>query len=646
MLNTCKKTITSLLFLFTFLLANAQLDVSVYNKIKDKYQGEKMVQLSEIAIVNISIKKDKLVVNRKIKEKYIYINKVSLFDYKRSIFSSDFTKLVDYEANSYIYNDDKYKKTAIKQYNEVSSLGGSVFYDDSKEYSFTFPGLTNGSVIEMNTEHSIADARMINSVIFGNFIPIDNFQLEFNVDNRVNIDFITKNFENSNIDYTVTKGKKYTKYIWTANNIKRIKDEARQPAIRYFVPHVIPIVRSYETKKGRHEVLSSLSDLYKWYYSFIKDLDTDISKSELQKTADEITKDCKTDLEKVEKIYGWVQKNINYVAFEYGMGGLIPRKPDEVLRKRYGDCKDYSSILYELLKLSGITSHLTWIGTRDLPYKFTEICSPISDNHMILTYIDDNKYYFLDGTGEFHYLGLPTYSIQGKEALISIDSANYKVVTVPVISSDKNIRYDKVDVSIEGKNIKGSGTYHLSGYPKILFQYRFDGLKNKKLDDAMEDRLELGNNRFELIDYDASSLKSYLPEMVIPFSYEINNYVRAIDDELYINLNLDKEFLWNKLKDDRETPLQFRFRNRVQHEYKLKIPEGYQIDFIPDDVSLNNDVVKMSITYTVRDDTIIYNHIIEGKLLVLYPGNFSQWNELMKDVESAYKKAIVLKKIN
>ena len=49
-----------------------------------------------------------------------------------------------------------------------------------------------------------------------------------------------------------------------------------------------------------------------------------------------------------------LQNNINYVAFEDGLGGFIPRGAASVCDKRYGDCKDKSLLLVTLLRDEGL----------------------------------------------------------------------------------------------------------------------------------------------------------------------------------------------------------------------------------------------------------------------------------------------------
>lgn len=72
-------------------------------------------------------------------------------------------------------------------------------------------------------------------------------------------------------------------------------------------------------------------------------------------------------------IYRWVQQRIHYVAFEDGMNGLVPAAASEVCRTRYGDCKGMSNLLHTLLRARGLDAHLSWVGTRMLPYNYSEL---------------------------------------------------------------------------------------------------------------------------------------------------------------------------------------------------------------------------------------------------------------------------------
>ena len=64
--------------------------------------------------------------------------------------------------------------------------------------------------------------------------------------------------------------------------------------------------------------------------------------------------------------------------------------------KKYGDCKDNSSILSEMLSIAGLRA-ASW-RDRSIPYTYEEVPTP-ADNHMILSYENKGKTYYLDATG-------------------------------------------------------------------------------------------------------------------------------------------------------------------------------------------------------------------------------------------------------
>ena len=178
------------------------------------------------------------------------------------------------------------------------------------------------------------------------------------------------------IQKSVVKFKKYDKggfvfYEWSSTDLPARKDEDESPSLRYFTPHIICYVKSYETKKGKVNVLSNLDDLYGWYNTFVKDLNKE-SSPELISIVGKIKASSATELDIVRNVFYWVQENIQYVAFEQGMRGFIPHNGSYVCEKRYGDCKDMANLIVNMLKLANVKAYHTWIGTRDLPYKYTQ----------------------------------------------------------------------------------------------------------------------------------------------------------------------------------------------------------------------------------------------------------------------------------
>jgi tetratricopeptide (TPR) repeat protein len=81
--------------------------------------------------------------------------------------------------------------------------------------------------------------------------------------------------------------------------------------------------------------------------------------------ATELCAGLTTEREKIAAIAREVQKTIGYKAIEFGVRARRPNTASETLRQRYGDCKDQSLLLHQLLRAAKIESHLALVHTED-----------------------------------------------------------------------------------------------------------------------------------------------------------------------------------------------------------------------------------------------------------------------------------------
>lgn len=344
-------------------------------------------------------------------------------------------------------------------------------------------------------------------------------------------------------------------------------------------------------------------------------------------------------------MYYWTQNNIKYIAFEYALGGFIPRQANDVFQKKYGDCKDNSSILYKMLEIAGIKGHLTWIGTRSIPYSYNEVPTPLVDNHMILSYTDKDKTYFLDATGRHVPIDFPTSFIQGKQALISDGESNFIIKEVPIMPSKSNALIDSTFIDINGENLIGKSKTHLSGYKKIdLFNYLESEVKEDKIKEFYNTNLEKGNNKFLISTYEEMNKYDYDKNFTLNYEFTVNNYIKKSGDEIYVNLNLNKELSNYKTKEDRKYDIEYDYKNYYSYTTTLNIPEGYSVDYIPENVSYSNAFLSSNITYTKNGNSITYNHTGNLDFLSLTLAQQKEVNALIKKIEKEYKEVIILKK--
>ena len=68
----------------------------------------------------------------------------------------------------------------------------------------------------------------------------------------------------------------------------------------------------------------------------------------------------------VAALYGFVVTQTRYVGLEFGIHGFKPYRVDQVLTRRFGDCKDKASLTHALLEAVGLDSRLVLLRMRRL----------------------------------------------------------------------------------------------------------------------------------------------------------------------------------------------------------------------------------------------------------------------------------------
>ena len=361
---------------------------------------------------------------------------------------------------------------------------------------------------------------------------------------------------------------------------------------------------------------------------------------------DNIIEGKSTELEKVEAIYNWVQQNIKYIAIEDGLGGFKPRSSSLVFRRRYGDCKDMSNLLYNMLSYANISSNLTWIGTTAIPYSHREVPTPMADNHMICTYKHGGQYFFLDATDQFNVMGVPSSHIQGQEALVNKGVKDFELVDVPVVPYFENIKADSVNIKIDGDKILGSGQITFGGYKKSPVS---NSLLNLEMDDKkafLSLLLKKGNNKFSLDSVTTQNVADKDQDLIIDYNFSIEDYFVNSSDEIFINPHLTRESEHDFI--DLSTTKQniyYPYKSLTTNMYSIDIPQNYQVTFLPENAKYEEENFSFSIAYNLKDNRILVDQKLTIDTLQLEMSQFGSWNKMIKKLFSAYKESIVLKKI-
>jgi transglutaminase-like putative cysteine protease/tetratricopeptide (TPR) repeat protein len=102
--------------------------------------------------------------------------------------------------------------------------------------------------------------------------------------------------------------------------------------------------------------------------------------------------------EQASQALQWVQSEIRYYSVALGESSHRPHTPAEVLRNRYGDCKDKSFLLMRMLQTLGIPARavLASLGSPQGPGK--QLATPLAFDHAVVQARIDGRDIYLDPT--------------------------------------------------------------------------------------------------------------------------------------------------------------------------------------------------------------------------------------------------------
>jgi hypothetical protein len=147
---------------------------------------------------------------------------------------------------------------------------------------------------------------------------------------------------------------------------------------------------------------------------------------EIASTAAELTKNAATPREKVKRLAEFVT-GFRYVAIPLGVNSHRPHAAANVLRNRYGDCKDKANLLNTMLASQGIAADLVLVP------RFTqadEATPGLAFNHAISRVRLADETLWIDTTDETTRFGLLPPGDPGRKVLV-IDETTAALTALP-----------------------------------------------------------------------------------------------------------------------------------------------------------------------------------------------------------------------
>jgi hypothetical protein len=554
--------------------------------------------------------------------------------YEDGVFYNDEISIEDLKVVNADGKDVRFDKSC-SAYSEEN-----IFHSDARLCVVHFPLGERGKAFQYSFQDQYRDIKFLTSFYFHQRLPSAERIIQFNVPAWMELDLREFNFNGANIEKTSIKEGDITKITFRMKDVPAYTSEPHSPNHAITYPHVICVNKAF-TQDGKRQVLfENVKDLYGWYATVCSDIGN--KPDELKSKVDELTFGKKTDLEKIENIFYWVQDNVRYIAFENGIMGFKPDAAQNVFKNKYGDCKGKANLLKEMLKLAGYDARLTWIGTSDLPYDYS-LPSLCVDNHMICTVMLGGKKYFLDGTEEHIALNDYAQRIQGKQVLIE-DGKNYILERIPQFPADRNKEARINRMTLQDNQLVGTATLEYNGESKITVQSIFSSIRNDNKKDALNSYLRNGDDNVEVSNIKNSDFADRQKPLQLSFDFKAVNEVTRTGNELYVVMDWDKEFAGLEMPTDRKNDYEFNQKYYYTTQTELAIPAGYKVDYLPAAVKKTSPDYSFEGSYVNTGKAIVYKKTIIINKAILKKSDFAVWNSFIADINKFYNDQVVFTK--
>lgn len=600
-----------------------------------KINSNAVIRLNETivdvkAIDNVEISKKRIVT---------VLNKKGTGDIGAVVWYDNGRKVKNAEVKIFDKFGKQIKKIRKSDFIDVSAVSGGTMYSDSRikyiDYtpvSYPFTAVFTSTVQTKNT------------VSLPSFNPIGYFAGVQKCSYKVTYpsSFTLHKKELNLEEFGIIKDEKEGMLTYTIENIPGIKPESLSPSEAEINPRVFFALNKFYSDGVTGEI-NNWEEFGSWMYQNLltgrATVDAE-TKAKVEKMIDGVT----SDREKAKIIYEFMQNKTRYISVQVGIGGYQPIPADEVDNVGYGDCKGLTNYMMALLKIAGVESYYTHVEAGKKIVNFhDDFASLAQGNHAFLNIPNGGDDIWLECTSQkvpFGHIGdftddrdvlvITPEGGQLKHTKKYTTKENLQETSGSyILSNEGNIT---ADVTVMTKGIQYDNRYYVEDWSDVEkdkhYKKYFRSVNNINID-----KISLENNK------DAIAFSEKVKFNADAYGVATGNRMLFAPNALNRITNIPDRYR------NRKFPLEIQRGYYDTDDYEIKLPAGYKIEAIPDDVNYETKFGSYSFTITKKDDqTLQYKRSIKVEDGLYPKEEYSNYRKFMKKIVKYDTSKIVLVK--
>lgn len=499
----------------------------------------------------------------------------------------------------YSFDGESYGKSDVKSINPTAR---DVLISDDMIYQIKLPKVPKiGDVLYYEYQTDFYSYVFLGSISIPNYDSVAKFTINVQHPDSINPSFTIVPVQHE-INYTVdSTDKENTKLI--INGITYGKQ------LEYYNANQTSGEVIFSIKKDGKELLPiSPAGILEWY-SNLTPIQPRLDDADKTILFDTLSKQ-KSELDKVHIIYDYVRKNFRYSSEDIKLSGYVPRKPSEILKSKFADCKERATLISAIAAEHNIPIQYVLFPNEEAPE--SAIAYPQKFNHVINLYTGKNDTVYFDATSRDCPFGvLPEREIDGRVVVLENNNSRWDLLEETNIQPGVSIKIDAKMDSL--KSTKGKLILR-----KQVFIYYLEMKKElspAKLETTLSFYLSLGLNKIRLEDIKEESISE--DSVVLSARVDLSSFIIKTTKNNYAPVNAFS--LWDasiiKRKEDQlPVVLKSRFNSEIiiflsAPDSKIKTQEiqfgnENQLKFLASATGIDSGTIKL--TYSMFQKHRIY----------------------------------------
>lgn len=294
----------------------------------------------------------------------------------------------------------------------------------------------------------------------------------------------------------------------------------------------------------------------------------------------EITKNCKSDNERMEKIFEFIKSKMKWDEYNSKYSDGLKK----AYKKESGNSADINLLLIAMLRKAGISSDPVILATRGYGLVHPSHASMTSFNYLIALARIDGKEYYMDATEKHIPINILPFRClnDGKARIISKSHKGWANIPLNKFYSERN----HIEISLE-KNGDIAGKYNSSksGYAALSFRSKY--IEKKDPEDEYIKNFEKNVSGITIDSANISDIKDVNKRISITTAFTLSSE-ESSENVIYINPLLFEQIKDNPFKNKKRLyPVDFGYKSNIMNVVRIKIPEGYKVESVPENKALS-----------------------------------------------------------